>query len=116
MLKAYKYRIFPTDEQQKKLAGVFGQVRFVYNLGLETKVAAYASSQTNITCFELNKQITELKKDIDWLDAPSQALQMAMRNLDAAYHAFFRGAGFPKFKKQARKAKFSASSRNKAFR
>ena len=62
MLKAYKYRIFPTDEQQNKLAGVFGQVRFVYNLGLETKVAAYASSQTNITCFELNKQITELQE------------------------------------------------------
>ena len=98
MLKAYKYRIFPTEEQQSLLSNIFGQVRFVYNLGLETKITAYAGNKVNVNCFELNKQITELKKDLDWLNAPSQALQMAMRNLDNAYHSFFRGNGFPKFK------------------
>lgn len=106
MLKSYKYRIFPTDVQQEQLAKIFGQVRFVYNLGLETKITAYASNKTNVNCFELNKQITDLKEEVDWLDAPSQALQMAMRNLDNAYHAFFRGAGFPKFKSKHSKQSF----------
>jgi putative transposase len=106
MLKAHKYRIFPTNSQQEQLAGIFGQIRFVYNLGLETKISTYAASQKNVNCFELNKQITELKKDIDWLNAPSQALQMAMRNLDNAYHGFFRGGGFPKFKSKHSRQSF----------
>ena len=106
MLKAYKYRIFPTEEQQSLLSNIFGQVRFVYNLGLETKITAYAGNKVNVNCFELNKQITELKKDLDWLNAPSQALQMAMRNLDNAYHSFFRGNGFPKFKNKHGKQSF----------
>jgi putative transposase len=108
MLKAYKYRIFPSEEQQNLLSNIFGQVRFVYNLGLETKISAYASNNTNLTCFDLNKQITELKNtECPWLkDTPSQALQMSMRNLDNAYHAFFRGYGFPKFKNKHGKQSF----------
>jgi len=106
VLKAHKYRIFPNENQQQQLVGIFGQVRFVYNLGLETKISAYAANKTNVNCFELNKQITELKKDLDWLNAPSQALQMAMRNLDNAYHGFFRGGGFPKFKSKHSRQSF----------
>ena len=107
MLKAYKYRIFPNEEQQALMSNIFGQVRFVYNLGLETKIAAYAGNKKNLTCFDLNKQITELKEELVWLkETPSQALQMAMRNLDNAYHAFFRGAGFPKFKNKHGKQSF----------
>jgi putative transposase len=107
MLKAYKYRIYPDADQRSVLANIFGQVRFVYNLGLETKISAYAANETNVTCFDLNKQITELKNDCEWLKiCPAQALQMAMRNLDNAYHAFFRGAGFPKFKSKHKKQSF----------
>lgn len=82
------------------MVNIFGQVRFVYNLGLETKITAYAGSKTNLNCFDLINQVVELKKhECPWLkDSPSQALQMSLRNLDNAYHAFFRGAGFPKFK------------------
>ena len=106
MLKAHKYRIFPSEQQKEQLAKIFGQVRFVYNLGLETKITAYAANRHNITCFDLNKQITELKQDLDWLDAPAQALQMTTRGLDHAYHAFFRGAGFPKFKSKHNRQSF----------
>ena len=108
MLKTYKYRIFPTEEQQCVFTNIFGQVRFVYNLGLKTKISAYISNKKNITCFDLNKQITELKNtECIWLkDTPSQALQMAMRNLDNAYHSFFRGGGFPKFKNKHGKQSF----------
>jgi len=108
MLKAYKYRIFPNKEQQNSMSKIFGQVRFVYNLGLETKISAYAGNKVNVNYFSLNKQITELKKELVWLkETPSQALQMSIRNLDNAYHAFFRGAGFPKFKNKHGKQSFS---------
>ena len=76
MLKTYKYRIFPSEEQQGLLANIFGQTRFVYNLGLETKITAYAGNKINIDCFDLIKQVKELKDtECPWLkEAPSQAL------------------------------------------
>lgn len=109
MLKAYKYRIFPNEEQQSLMANIFGQVRFVYNLGLETKISAYAGNKVNLNCFDLINQIIELKKtDCAWLkESPSQALQMSLRNLDNAYTNFFRGKGFPKFKNKHGKQSFS---------
>jgi len=108
MLKAYKYRIYPNQDQKEYLSKIFGQVRFVYNLGLETKIMNYTGNKKNINCFDLNKQITELKNtDAPWLkESPSQALQMATRNLDNAYHNFFNGAGFPKFKNRYGKQSF----------
>src|SRR5574343_116003 len=100
MFKSYKYRIYPNQEQKEQLSHIFGQVRFIYNLGLETKITNYTGNRKNIDCFDLNKQITELKKtDAPWLkESPAQALQFAIRNLDNAYTNFFKGAGFPKFK------------------
>lgn len=109
MLKAYKYRIFPTQEQTNLMNIIFGQVRFVYNLGLETKISAYAGQKKNIDCFDLIKQIKELKdNECYWLrDSPSQALQASVRNLDNAYTNFFKGKGFPKFKSKHGKQSFS---------
>ena len=108
MLKAYKYRIYPSQEQKDTMAKIFGQVRFVYNLGLETKISAYVGNKKHLKCFDLNKQITELKNtDAPWLkESPSQALQMSMANLDNAYTNFFKGAGFPKFKNKYGKQSF----------
>lgn len=100
MLKAYKYRFYPTDEQKQQLACFFGSCRFVYNLGLETKIQAWISAKKNYTCIDLANQMKELKDtEATWLaDCPSQTLQMALRNLDNAYTKFFKGGGFPKFK------------------
>ena len=108
MLKSYKYSIHPTDYQKEQMSKIFGQVRFVYNLGLETKIIAYTGNKIKLTCFDLDKQITELKNtDASWLkESPSQALQMSLRNLDNAYTNFFRGGGFPKFKNKHSKQSF----------
>ena len=108
MLKSYKYRIFPNDTQKKVMTNIFGQVRFVYNLGLETKITAYTGNKNNVDCFTLIKQIKELKdNECPWLkESPAQSLQMSIRNLDNAYTNFFRGKGFPKFKNKHDKQSF----------
>ena len=106
MLKAFKYRIFPDQAQQEQLAKAFGCVRFVYNLGLETKVMAWTSAQKTYSCIDLANQMVGLKNvEAPWLkECPSQALQMSLRNLDNAYTNFFnRGKGFPKFKSKHKK-------------
>jgi putative transposase len=108
MLRAYKYGILPTDEQKYHLAKIFGCCRFVYNLGLETKIAVYTQTKKTVNCFDLINQVVDLKKDAEWLnECPSQALQMSLRNLDNAYTKFFKGAGFPKFKARRNKQSFS---------
>lgn len=103
MLKAYKYCLLPTEDQKQQLAKFFGSARFVYNLGLETKIAAWTSAKKHLTCIDLANQMKELKDtEATWLaECPSQTLQMALRNLDNAYTNFFRGAGFPKFKRKS---------------
>jgi putative transposase len=100
LLKAYKYRLLPTEEQKQQLAKFFGSCRFVYNLGLETKMQCWASARKHITCIDLANQMKELKDtEATWLaECPSQTLQMSLRNLDNAYTKFFKGGGFPKFK------------------
>lgn len=100
MLKAYKYCLLPTAIQKEQLSKFFGSCRFVYNLGLETKIASYAASKKNLTCIDLANQMKELKDtEAPWLsECPSQTLQMSLRNLDNAYTQFFKGGGFPKFK------------------
>ena len=108
MLKAYKYRISPSPTQVELLSKHFGAVRFLYNLALETKTFAYSTKQVNISRFQLNAQLTDLKKECVWLkEVNSQSLQSALVNLDSAYSQFFKGfADFPTFKKKHRKQSF----------
>lgn len=41
MLKAYKYRIYPNDEQKTQIAKTFGCYRFVYNQTLAYRKETY---------------------------------------------------------------------------
>lgn len=108
MFKSYKYRIYPTKEQESLMTEIFGQVRFVYNLALETKKHVYSTYGKYLTYFDLTKQITELKDtECPWLKiAPSIALEACLKDLDMAYAGFFRGHGFPKFKNVNSKQSF----------
>ena len=91
MLKAFRYRILPTTEQAELINKHIGSCRFVYNLALETKQVAYAGNKINLSCFDLHKQLPDLKKECIWLkEINSQSLQSSLRNLDTAYGKFFR--------------------------
>lgn len=98
--KAFKYRIFPTNTQQEAIAQTFGCCRFIYNNGLAEKVRVYEETGRSVSCHDLIKRLPGLKQEFPWLkDTYSQALQMALRNLDNAFTKFFKKTGgFPKFK------------------
>ena len=108
--KAYKFRLSPTKEQNQMLTKFFGCARFVYNWGLNEKSKRYALDKTNINCFGLINQIKLLKeqKEYEWLnEIHSQVIQMALRNLDNAFTAFFNNkAKYPTFKKKNRHQSF----------
>ncbi len=99
--KAFKYRLYPTEEQEVLLGKTFGCCRFVYNRGLALKMALYQDNKKAISVFQLTNEMVKWKdcEETKWLsEVNSQALQMSLRFLDAAYTNFFKKrAGFPKF-------------------
>lgn len=102
MFRGYKYRLCPTESQKILIDKHINACRFVYNLALETKSYAYSTHRVNISAFELMRQVTELKRDYEWLnEVDSQALQQSIHNLDTAFSSFFKGkAQYPNFKKK----------------
>ena len=111
MLRAYKYRIYPTDEQKVLFAKTFGCCRFVYNWALNMKITAYKERKETLgNVYLTNLMKKELKRDHEWLtEVNSQSLQSALRNLDTAYTNFFRNTkavGFPRYKSRKDRQSF----------
>lgn len=107
MLKSYKYRIMPSDAQKEIIEHHFGCCRLVWNLALAAKIAAYDANKTNVSRYDLQKQLLDLKKEYSWLyGANAQSLQSVLLNLDSAYKNFFRKGGFPKFKSKKGRQSF----------
>lgn len=119
--KAYRYRIYPNRGQEELIQKTFGCVRFVYNHFLADRITAYKEHGESRSFFQQNKSLTALKQEHEWLREPDKnALQYALRDLNAAYQNFFRGIkrgsviGFPRFKskKNDRKSYSTAANGN----
>jgi putative transposase len=108
--KVIKVRIYPTTEQQHKLAQAFGCARWWWNYALNKSVETYRETGKGLGQSALNALLPTLKKSEEtlWLaDCYSQVLQATTLTLTTAYKNFFEGrAGFPKFK--SKKGKQSA--------
>jgi len=99
LLKAFKFRIYPTEEQKTLVVKTFGCCRFVYNCFLDRKIRFYETERKTLSYSSCSKELTELKLEKPWLsEVDSIALQQSLRDLDAAYDNYFNGSGFPKFK------------------
>ena len=96
MLKAYKFRLYPTENQKEYFANCFGCTRFIYNKMLHDKIEHYKETKTMLknTPAQYKSEFTFLK------EVDSLALANSQMNLDKAYKNFFRDkkVGFPKFK------------------
>lgn len=109
--KTYKFRLFPTKEQEVLLNQHFGHSRWVYNHFLNERKEQYQADKKSDNYYKQAATLTKLKKEEDtkWLkEVNSQTLQFALRCLDTAYVNFFRGnAQFPKFKSRKHKNTFT---------
>ncbi|PFK00662.1 transposase [Bacillus cereus] len=101
MLKAFKYRIYPNNEQRIFFAKTFGCVRFVYNKMLADRIESYQESQDKPDKSIKYPTPAQYKVEFPFLkEVDSLALANAQMNLNKAYANFFRdkSVGFPKFK------------------
>ena len=100
ILKAYKYKLKPTQTQIKQFEHILGACRFVYNLSLETKIHVWNAYQVSLSKYDLIKQLPELKSE-EWIkEVPSQTLQAVVERMDRSFQRFFRGGGYPKWAKK----------------
>ena len=101
MLLAYKYRIYPTEEDKILLAKHFGCCRFLYNHFLTYRKNEYEQGN-KVSYYITQKELTKMKslEKYSWLnEVASQSLQMSIQQLDDAYKKFFRQqGGYPNFK------------------
>ncbi|WP_017726025.1 RNA-guided endonuclease TnpB family protein [Halalkalibacterium ligniniphilum] len=111
--KAYKFRLYPTDEQKLMIHKTFGCVRFVYNKMLAERKETYDLLKDDKDALKKVKHPTpaKYKKEYEWLkEVDSLALANAQLNLDKAYQAFFkRNAKFPKFKSKRHKQSYTTN-------
>lgn len=109
MLKAYKYRLYPTKQQEEYFTNCFGCVRFIYNQMLSDKIDHYKETKEM-----LKNTPAQYKKEFPFLkEVDSLALANTQQNLNKAYKNFFRdkSVGFPKFKSK-HKSKASYTTNN----
>lgn len=111
--KAYKFRLYPTEEQALTIRKTYGCVRFVYNKMLSERKETYELLKHDKEKFKKTKHPTpaKYKKEYEWLkEVDSLALANAQLNLDKAYKAFFKGnAKFPKFKSKRHKQSYTTN-------
>jgi putative transposase len=104
MQKAYRYRFYPTTEQESLLRRTMGCVRLVYNKALDARTSGWYERQERIDYVQTSAMLTGWKQeeDLEFLNEVSSVpLQQGLRNLQKAFGNFWAGhAKYPNFKKK----------------
>ncbi|QBK25386.1 RNA-guided endonuclease InsQ/TnpB family protein [Ureibacillus thermophilus] len=114
--KAFKFRIYPNEEQKELLEKTFGCVRFVYNKMLAERKEIYEKFKDDKEKLKEQKFPTpaKYKDEFPFLkEVDSLALANAQIHLQNAYKNFFEGrAEFPKFKSKKHKQSYTTNMVN----
>ena len=93
--RAFKFRLYPTEEQRILIHKTFGCSRFVYNYYLN-----YQKEKGVQRSFDLCKDLKELEKSREYLkEVDSCALRCSIFDLEDGFNNFFaKRSGYPNFK------------------
>ncbi|QTH43310.1 IS200/IS605 family element transposase accessory protein TnpB [Cohnella sp. LGH] len=88
--RAYKYRIYPNQEQERLIQRTFGCSRFVFNHFLTLWNETYAATGKGLSYHSCATGLPALKKQFEWLrEVDSIALQSAVRHVSDAFGRFW---------------------------
>ncbi|HIR59508.1 MAG TPA: transposase [Candidatus Onthousia excrementipullorum] len=104
--RAYKFRLYPTNEQKKLINKTLGCKRFVYNYYLN-----YLKDNNSINRFDLHKDLPKLKEENAFLkEVDSTVLCSAVDDLCKAFNDYYaKRKGYPKFKNRFSKQSYRTS-------
>ncbi len=93
--KAYKFRMYPNENQKELINKTIGCTRFIYNYMLNLK-----NDNIHLSNFDLSKKISPLTISYPFLkEVDSCALRCALFDLDNGFKKYFsKKGGYPKFK------------------
>ncbi len=106
--RGYRFKLYPTPEQEEKFFQFAGVCRLIYNIALEQRCDWYKQYEREtghqISFYSQCKELKELREETSWIKKVSQVAQeQALRDLDFAFKNFFKNrASYPKFRKQGR--------------
>lgn len=103
--KAYKFRLYPTKQQEILIAKTIGCARFVFNRFLGEWNDTYKATGKGLTYQACSAQLTQLKKELLWLrEVDSISLQSSLKHLADAFSRFFhKQSDVPRFKSKKNK-------------
>ncbi|WIG59604.1 MAG: Mobile element protein [Ktedonobacterales bacterium] len=112
MRKTFKYRLYPTKQQQRLLAQQLEECRWLYNELLAARRDAWEQRQESLRLYDQQATLPVLKAERPTLaSVQSQVLQNVAVRIDLAFQAFFRRMkagerepGYPRFRGQGRYA------------
>ena len=113
MYKAYKFRLYPSDEQRQLIHKTFGCVRFIYNHFLnECKEKGYQKA------FDMCKKLKELYAEHPFLkEVDSCSLRNSIFNLEDSYKNFFeKRSSYPKFKSKYNKQSYRTNCMRSSYK
>ena len=104
--KAYKFRLYPTNDQRGFINRTLGCKRFVYNYYLN-----YLKDNNGINRFDLHKDLPKLKEENEFLkEVDSTVLCSALDDLCKAFNDYYaKRKGYPKFKSKFSKQSYRTS-------
>jgi putative transposase len=106
--KTYRYRIYPTPEQEAMLGEWQHALRFLWNLALEQRLMGLAhppGEKKFFSGYDQINQLKELRQELPWLaDVPRNVSAQLLLELDKAWQRCFKQklAKPPRFKSRNR--------------
>jgi len=105
MLKAFKYRLYPTRQQEQAMVAMLETHRRLYNAALAERKDAYEQEQRSVSYGQQSGHLKGERITNPYLAKTNfSSCQATLRRLDKAFQAFFRRVkagdkpGYPRFK------------------
>ena len=98
-----KVALKPNKKQEEFFWECANAARFIYNFALNLKAEAYKNKGVSLDSNSITKYITQIKytEQYNWLlNIPSETIKYAVKDMESAFKKFFKGAGYPRFKKK----------------
>jgi len=106
MRRAFKFRLYPSANQERELGIMVETHRRLYNAALEQRKLAYETRGISLNYYAQANQLKDLREDDPYQARTNFSSEQAtLRRLDTSYQNFFRRRkqgsrtpGFPRFK------------------
>jgi putative transposase len=112
--KTFKYKLYPTPEQERALERILYRCRTLYNVALEERKTAWKRCGVSVNYYQQKAELPDLKAGCpEYAEINAQILQDVILRVERAYQTFFRRLkagekpGYPRFQGRNRYHSFT---------